>query len=276
MNQLPLTSDGAPKALGCVEIWVTCTSEDADVAFMSAVVKAGASFRTIETTQDRDLLKYPRRNETDAVQSCALTSVIEAQIISFISGKPMTAITKVHAREILDSRGNPTLEAEVTLSSGRMGCAAESRPAPPPARARRWSCATATRRATSAGRDARGVQRQHHHCGGPAGFADAADQKGLDARLIALDGSPNKNHLGANALLGVSLANARTRWRPRRACRCGSISPAIAAVLPVPMMNIINGGAHADNNVDMQEFMVLPVGRASPRRCAAAPRSSTR
>src|SRR5690606_5915339 len=92
-----------------------------------------------------------------------------------------------------------------------------------------------------------------------AGF-DAADQAGLDARLIELDGSDNKGRLGANALLGVSLANAHALAASRGVPLWAQLAGEGDAVLPVPMMNIINGGAHADNNVDMQEFMVLPVG----------------
>ena len=171
----------------------------------------------------------------------------------------MTAITKVHAREILDSRGNPTLEAEVTLSSGHMGRAAVPSGA-----------STGSREAVEL-RDGdktrylgkgvtRAVSNVNTAIAAALQGADAADQKGLDARLIALDGSPNKNHLGANALLGVSLANAHAVAASKGLPMWKYLAGDRAAVLPVPMMNIINGGAHADNNVDMQEFMVLPVG----------------
>ena len=171
----------------------------------------------------------------------------------------MTAITKVHAREILDSRGNPTLEAEVTLSSGHMGRAAVPSGA-----------STGSREAVEL-RDGdktrylgkgvtRAVSNVNTTIAAALQGADAADQKGLDARLIALDGSPNKNHLGANALLGVSLANAHAVAASKGLPLWKYLAGDRAAVLPVPMMNIINGGAHADNNVDIQEFMVLPVG----------------
>jgi len=171
----------------------------------------------------------------------------------------MTAITKVHAREILDSRGNPTLEAEVTLSTGHMGRAAVPSGA-----------STGSREAVEL-RDGdktrylgkgvtRAVSNVNTTIAAALQGADAADQKGLDARLIALDGSPNKNHLGANALLGVSLANAHAVAASKGLPLWKYLAGDRAAVLPVPMMNIINGGAHADNNVDMQEFMVLPVG----------------
>ena len=170
-----------------------------------------------------------------------------------------TTITRIHAREILDSRGNPTLEAEVTLGSGHTGRAAVPSGA-----------STGTKEAVEL-RDGdksrylgKGVIRAVGNvnttiASALAGF-DALDQAGLDAKLIALDGSENKGRLGANALLGVSMAAAHAvaaaRGLPLWKHLAGDRTP----LLPVPMMNIINGGAHADNNVDMQEFMVLPVG----------------
>ena len=170
-----------------------------------------------------------------------------------------TAITRVHAREILDSRGNPTLEAEVTLASGHTGRAAVPSGA-----------STGTKEAVEL-RDGdksrylgKGVTKAVGNVNTTMASAlkgfDAADQAGLDGKLIALDGSENKGALGANALLGVSMAAAHavaaSRGLPLWKHLAGDRTP----VLPVPMMNIINGGAHADNNVDMQEFMVLPVG----------------
>ncbi|GAB3734268.1 phosphopyruvate hydratase [Silanimonas algicola] len=170
-----------------------------------------------------------------------------------------TAITRVHAREILDSRGNPTLEADVTLASGHTGRAAVPSGA-----------STGTKEAVEL-RDGdksrylgKGVTKAVGNVNTTIANAlkgfDAADQAGLDGKLIALDGSENKGTLGANALLGVSMAAAHavaaSRGLPLWKHLAGDRTP----VLPVPMMNIINGGAHADNNVDMQEFMVLPVG----------------
>ena len=171
----------------------------------------------------------------------------------------MTQITTIHAREILDSRGNPTLEAEVTLADGSCGRAAVPSGA-----------STGTREAVEL-RDGdksrylgKGVRNAVANVNGPIAQAlrgfDAADQKGLDAKLIALDGTPNKGRLGANALLGVSLANAHAVAASRKLPLWKLLAGSRQAVLPVPMMNIVNGGAHADNNVDMQEFMVLPVG----------------
>jgi enolase len=180
----------------------------------------------------------------------------------------MTAITKVHAREILDSRGNPTLEAEVTLADGSFGRAMVPSGA-----------STGTREAVEL-RDGdktrfagKGVRKAVENVNGAIAQAlqgfDAGDQQGLDRRLIDLDGTENKGRLGANALLGVSMANAHAMAASKKLPLwqyLASISEHPAGwqpTLPVPMMNIINGGAHADNNVDLQEFMVLPVGAAS-------------
>ncbi|WP_372015179.1 phosphopyruvate hydratase [Pseudoxanthomonas sp. 10H] len=176
----------------------------------------------------------------------------------------MTSIAKIHAREILDSRGNPTLEAEVTLADGSFGRAAVPSGA-----------STGTKEAVEL-RDGdktrylgKGVKNAVANVNGAiasalAGF-DAADQQGLDRRLIDLDGTENKGRLGANALLGVSLATAHAVAASKKQPLWQYLSTITESdvALPVPMMNIINGGAHADNNVDFQEFMVLPVGAAS-------------
>ncbi len=174
----------------------------------------------------------------------------------------MPTITKVHAREILDSRGNPTLEAEVTLSSGHRGRAAVPSGA-----------STGSREAIEL-RDGdktrylgKGVRKAVANVNATIADSvqgmDAADQEALDARLVALDGTPNKSRLGANATLGVSLALAHAFAASKGQGLWQHIAGNRPAALPVPMMNIINGGAHADNSVDMQEFMVLPVGAPS-------------
>jgi enolase len=171
----------------------------------------------------------------------------------------MTTIKSIHAREILDSRGNPTLEAEVTLADGSFGRAAVPSGA-----------STGTREAVELrdgdktrylGKGVRKAVANVNDTIAPAlaGF-DAADQKGLDARLLDLDGTDTKSRLGANALLGVSLANAHALAASRKMPLWASLANGNDVTLPVPMMNIVNGGAHADNNVDLQEFMVLPVG----------------
>jgi enolase len=173
-----------------------------------------------------------------------------------------TSITTIHAREILDSRGNPTLEAEVTLADGSFGRAAVPSGA-----------STGTREAVEL-RDGdkgryggKGVRKAVDNVNGEiaralAGY-DALDQKGLDAKLIALDGTDNKGKLGANALLGVSMAAAHAAATSKKQALWQYLMVNGGGTLPVPMMNIINGGAHADNNVDVQEFMVLPVGAPS-------------
>jgi enolase len=180
----------------------------------------------------------------------------------------MITIASIHAREILDSRGNPTLEADVVLADGAFGRAMVPSGA-----------STGTKEAVEL-RDGdktrylgKGVQQAVANVNGPIADMlrgqDAADQRGLDQRLVDLDGTENKGRLGANALLAVSMANAHAMAASRRQplwqylASISQHSPGWRPSLPVPMMNIINGGAHADNNVDLQEFMVLPVGVGS-------------
>ncbi|MDZ3824211.1 MAG: phosphopyruvate hydratase [Pseudoxanthomonas sp.] len=170
-----------------------------------------------------------------------------------------TTIEKIHAREILDSRGNPTLEAEVTLDSGHVGRAAVPSGASTGARE-----AIELRDGDKARYLGKGVSRAVANVNGRIaevleGF-DAADQRGLDGQLVALDGTDNKGNLGANALLGVSMAAAHAAAAAAGKPLWAHLLGGRDGILPVPMMNIINGGAHADNNVDMQEFMILPVG----------------
>jgi len=174
----------------------------------------------------------------------------------------MSTISSVHAREILDSRGNPTLEAEVTLDSGHVG-----RAAVPSGASTGSKEAVELRDGDKTRYLGKGVKKAVANVNTTIADAlkgfDAADQKGLDTRLINLDGTDNKGRLGANALLGVSLANAHAVAASKGMPLWAHLAGSREAVLPVPMMNIINGGAHADNNVDMQEFMVLPVGMDS-------------
>jgi enolase len=171
----------------------------------------------------------------------------------------MSTIISVHAREILDSRGNPTVEAEVTLASGANGRAAV------PSGASTGEHEAAELRDGDARRfGGKGVLEAVKNVNeviGPRleGLA-AGDQIAVDYAMLDLDGTPNKSHLGANAILAVSLANARAA-----AVDCGQplyryLGGPLAHVLPVPMMNILNGGAHASNTVDCQEFMAVPIG----------------
>ncbi len=171
----------------------------------------------------------------------------------------MTSITRIHAREILDSRGNPTLEAEVTLEDGSFG-----RAMVPSGASTGSKEAVELRDGDKTRYGGKGVQDAVGNVNGAiakalSGF-DAADQEALDRRLVDLDGTENKGRLGANALLGVSLANAHAVAASKKMPLWQHLAKGREVTLPVPMMNIINGGAHADNNVDLQEFMVLPVG----------------
>jgi enolase len=173
----------------------------------------------------------------------------------------MSHIEQIHARQVLDSRGNPTVEVELALDSGASGRAAV------PSGASTGEFEAVELRDGGDAWGGKGVTNAVANVNGELAEAlrgfDAADQQGLHRRMIELDGTPNKGRLGANALLGISLAaakavaneNGMTLWR--------YLGGEAAHVLPVPMMNVLNGGAHADNKVDFQEFMVVPVGAPS-------------
>jgi enolase len=183
----------------------------------------------------------------------------------------MTAIVDVHARQILDSRGNPTVEVDVTLEDGSMGRAAVPSGASTGAHE-----AVELRDGDKARWGGKGVGKAVAAVNGEiaaelAGF-DAEDQAQLDAALIALDGTENKGRLGANAILGVSLASAKAAAEALGMPLYRYVGGVDANLLPVPMMNILNGGVHADNGIDFQEFMVMPVGApsfAEALRCGA-------
>ena len=171
----------------------------------------------------------------------------------------MSRIADIRAREIIDSRGNPTVEADVILASGAVGRAAVPSGA-----------STGTREAVEL-RDGdkkrylgKGVLKAVNNVNTTIRRAlakrDARDQQDIDARLIALDGTENKSHLGANALLAVSLATAHAAAQDADMALWRYLAGKRKPVMPVPMMNLINGGAHADNSLDIQEFMILPVG----------------
>ena len=177
----------------------------------------------------------------------------------------MSDIERIHARQILDSRGNPTVEVEIALRSGATGRAAVPSGA-----------STGEFEATELrdGGDAwlgKGVTKAVGNVNGEIGEAvhglDVFDQQGLDRALIELDGTPNKSRLGANAILGVSLAAAHAAAAEERQPLWRYLGGDAAHVLPVPMMNVLNGGAHADNKVDFQEFMVVPAGASSFGEC---------
>jgi enolase len=170
-------------------------------------------------------------------------------------------IERVHARQILDSRGNPTVEAEVSLRSGALGRAAV------PSGASTGEFEATELRDGGAAWSGKGVTQAVANVDGEIAAAvhgiDAGDQATLDRTLIELDGTPNKSRLGANAILGVSLAAAHAAAAEEGQPLWRYLGGEAAHVLPVPMMNVLNGGAHADNKVDFQEFMVVPVGAPS-------------
>jgi enolase len=171
----------------------------------------------------------------------------------------MSRIHHIHAREILDSRGNPTVEAEVTLASGKIGRAAVPSGAST-GKHEAVELRDGDQRRYGGKGVLRAVRNVNELIAGKLKGMDALDQAKIDRELIDLDGSPNKSHLGANALLAVSLATVRAAANHQELPLYRYLGGPAANTLPVPMMNIINGGAHADNNVDFQEFMIVPVG----------------
>ena len=176
--------------------------------------------------------------------------------------RPMTNIAEVRAREVLDSRGNPTVEAEVLLADGTSG-----RAIVPSGASTGEHEAVELRDGDENRYLGKGVLKAVENVNGEIADAlanyDAADQRALDAKMIELDGTENKGRLGANAILAVSMAAARAAANSFGLPLYRYLGGAGANVLPTPMMNILNGGAHADNNVDFQEFMVMPVGASS-------------
>jgi enolase len=177
----------------------------------------------------------------------------------------LSQIETVHARQILDSRGNPTVEVDLALRSGAQGRAAV------PSGASTGEFEATELRDGGDAWGGKGVTKAVANVNGEIAEAvrgaDVLDQSGLDRALIELDGTPNKSRLGANAILGVSLAAARAAAAEERQPLWRYLGGEGARVLPVPMMNVLNGGAHADNSVDFQEFMVVPVGAGSFADC---------
>ena len=171
----------------------------------------------------------------------------------------MSKIVDVKALEVLDSRGNPTVAVDVILESGAVGSAMVPSGASTGSRE-----AIELRDGDKSRYLGKGVTKAVANVNGELRSAviglDAADQKALDQKMIDLDGTDNKGRLGANAILGVSLAAARASAQEAGKPLYAYLNNDSEYLLPVPMMNIINGGAHADNSVDMQEFMILPVG----------------
>jgi enolase len=173
----------------------------------------------------------------------------------------MSAIDSIHARQILDSRGNPTVEVEILLHSGALGRAAV------PSGASTGVHEALELRDGASEWGGKGVSKAVANVNGEIADAlvgaDASDQPRIDRRLIELDGTPNKGRLGANAILGVSLATAHAAAREEGQPLFRYLGGKSARTLPVPMMNVINGGVHAANSIDLQEFMVVPAGAES-------------
>jgi enolase len=173
----------------------------------------------------------------------------------------LSEIEKVHARQIVDSRGNPTVEVDLVLKSGAAGRAAV------PSGASTGEFEAVELRDGGDAWSGKGVSQAIANANGELADAvrglDAADQAGVDRAMIELDGTPNKGRLGANAILGVSLATAKAAAAEAGLPLWRYLGGEAAHVLPVPMMNVLNGGAHADNKVDFQEFMIVPVGAPS-------------
>ena len=174
----------------------------------------------------------------------------------------MSIISQVKARQILDSRGIPTVEVDVLLSSGSFG-----RAAVPSGASTGSHEAVELRDGDKAFYLGKGVQKAVHNVTGVLGPAvtgqDALNQRGVDELLISCDGTENKGEMGANAVLGVSIAVAHAAAAYKELPLFGYLSNGESTLLPIPMMNILNGGSHADNNVDIQEFMVFPIGASS-------------
>ena len=173
----------------------------------------------------------------------------------------MSAIAEVRARQILDSRGNPTVEVEVVLESGATGRAAV------PSGASTGVHEALELRDGGEAWGGKGVTKAVENVRGELAHAvrglDAADQEGLDRRLVGLDGTPNKGRLGANAILGVSLAAAKAAAAEAGVSLFRYLGGDEARTLPVPLLNVVNGGAHAQNSIDLQEFMLVPAGADS-------------
>ena len=174
----------------------------------------------------------------------------------------MSDILDVYGREVLDSRGNPTVEVEVVLEDGSFGRAMV------PSGASTGAFEACELRDGDKGRYlgkgvSQAVEHVNNECANAVVGLDAFDQRAIDAALIAADGTPNKTKLGANAILGVSLAVARAAAESAGLSLYQYLGGVNAHLLPTPMMNILNGGVHADNNVDFQEFMIMPVGAPS-------------
>src|SRR5215472_1284423 len=202
----------------------------------------------------------PRKDPPSLGAAVSLTTLFA----SIQDAPPMSRIAAIRGREIIDSRGNPTVEADVIVDSGALGRAAVPSGASTGSRE-----AVELRDGDKKRYGGKGVLKAVDHVNTVLRQAligrDSRDQAGLDAKMIELDGTDTKGRLGANALLAVSLANAHAAAIDAHLPLYKYLGKGREPVMPVPMMNIINGGAHANNSLDIQEFMILPVGAPSFR-----------
>src|SRR6187402_704680 len=203
--------------------------------------------------------RRPKLNERLTHRVVASGSLNDGSILQNGQRSTMTEIVSIHAREILDSRGNPTVEADVLLAGGALG-----RAAVPSGASTGEHEAVELRDGDKEHYLGKGVMQAvenvESNISPELAGMDATNQRLIDATMLALDGTPNKSRLGANAILAVSMACARASANALKLPLYRYLGGVNACVLPTPMMNIINGGAHADNNVDFQEFMIMPVG----------------
>ena len=174
----------------------------------------------------------------------------------------MSLIASIHGRQILDSRGNPTVEVEVTLNDGSFGRAAVPSGASTGIH-EAWELRDGDESQYLGKGVLQAVQNVNTTIAAALLGLDALDQQGIDQQMLDLDGTPNKKNLGANAILGVSLAVAKAGAAHKKQPLFQYLGGSEANLLPAPMMNIVNGGEHADNSVDVQEFMVMPLGFSS-------------
>jgi enolase len=203
--------------------------------------------------------RRPKLNDRLTHRVVASGSLNDGSILQNGQRSTMTEIVSIHAREILDSRGNPTVEADVLLAGGALG-----RAAVPSGASTGEHEAVELRDGDKEHYLGKGVMQAvenvESNISPELAGMDATNQRLIDATMLALDGTPNKSRLGANAILAVSMACARASANALKLPLYRYLGGVNACVLPTPMMNIINGGAHADNNVDFQEFMIMPVG----------------
>src|SRR3984893_16887686 len=205
---------------------------------------------------------YQERNERDLPHP-------DKAVLVRAESMARTSINRIHAREMLDSRGNPTIEVDVRLESGALGRAAVPSGAST-GEHEAWELRDGDKKRFGGKGVTKAVRSVTDVIAPALAGYDALEQAKIDEKIIALDGTPNKKNLGANALLGVSLATAHAAAAASKVSLFRYLGGNSAKVLPVPMMNILNGGAHSDAPIDFQEFMIMPKGVSSFREALRA------